>query len=103
MTRIIVWLRLAASGNVSGCRAHSSIQYPSGSRQNAKPFMRPSSGRFCMVTPAFSSAALVAYTSSTLNAMWPNPRTTPSRYRGESEGRSDPSLPLHMGGPFSLS
>jgi hypothetical protein len=47
---------------------------PSTSSAKARPFMRPSSGRFLKAMPIDSSSAHDAYTSSTVTAMWPKPR-----------------------------
>lgn len=63
-------------------RRTTSIQYPSGSKMNARKFIFPSLRRFLNVTPSLSKRAHAASTSGTVMAMWPKPfgSSLPERY-----------------------
>lgn len=64
----------ANKGTESTPRRTTSIQYPSGSKMKAILLIFPSVRRFWNGTPSLSKRAQAASTSSTVIAMWPNPR-----------------------------
>ena len=69
----VTGIKIRAYSSVSNVRT-TSIQYPSGSKMNARKFSFPSDRRFLNGTPSLSKRAHAAWTSGTVIAMWPNPR-----------------------------